>query len=49
MTDPSNRLPFQQTKIPPEAPCEGEKINLSNLLGAKFLIKEESKLSFLVS
>jgi hypothetical protein len=49
ITVPSNRLPFQQTRIPPEAPIEGAKMNLSKHLGAKFLIKVRSNISFFVS
>jgi hypothetical protein len=49
ITEPSKRLPFQAMRIPPEAPTEGAKMNLSNLFGAKFLMNEGSKLSFLVS
>jgi hypothetical protein len=49
VTDPSNKLPFHPMSIPPEAPTDGEKTNLSNFRGAKFLMKARSKCSFLVS
>jgi hypothetical protein len=39
----------QQTRMPPEAPKERQKSNLSNFLGAKFLIYRRSKFSLLVS
>jgi hypothetical protein len=42
-------LEAQQTRIPPEAPTEGQKSNLSNLLGAKFQINCKSIASLLVS
>uniref|UniRef100_A0A0A9B6N7 Uncharacterized protein n=1 Tax=Arundo donax TaxID=35708 RepID=A0A0A9B6N7_ARUDO len=40
---------FHPTRIPPEAPSEGEKAYLSNLFGANFFKNECSKLSFFVS
>ena len=39
---------FQITRMPPEAPDEGMKENLSNLLGANFLMKGVSKFVLLV-
>ena len=33
---------FQIVRMPPEAPLEGTKANLSNLLGQQFLIKARS-------
>ena len=36
----------QQTRIPPEAPTEGQKSNLSNLLGANFWIPDVKTLLF---
>jgi hypothetical protein len=40
---------FQMTKIPPEAPTDGKKAKLSNILGQKFLIKRQSNFSHFVS
>jgi hypothetical protein len=39
----------QATRMPPEAPEEGQNSSLSNLLGAKFFIKRISMWSLLVS
>jgi hypothetical protein len=38
MTCPTNKELFQMTRIPPEAPLEGIKSNLSNLFGVNFLM-----------
>lgn len=46
---PQNALPFQITRIPPEAPTEGRNSKESKSGGQKFLIKLISKLYFLVS
>ena len=48
-TCPEKMEEFHPTNMPPEAPCEGEKANLSNLLGANFFMYECSKCSLLVS
>jgi hypothetical protein len=49
MTCPTNKELFQITRIPPEAPMEGIKSNLSNLFGVNFLMNCESKNSLFVS
>ena len=47
-TSPEKIELFQPIRMPPEAPADGEKANLSKRLGANFLIKEWSKASFFV-
>jgi hypothetical protein len=47
--EPEKSEEAQHTRIPPDAPIEGQNSNLSNLLGENFLIKNRSKLSLLVS
>lgn len=48
-TTPKKTELFQMTRIPPEAPTEGMKSNLSKRRGANFLIRERSKVSLFVS
>jgi hypothetical protein len=48
-TFPSRIESFQPIRIPPDAPIEGTKANLENLLGAIFFRNEQSMLSLLVS
>jgi hypothetical protein len=43
------QLEAQQTRMPPEAPMEGENSNLSKHFGANFPMKDKSNSSFLVS
>jgi hypothetical protein len=45
----SNVLPFQATRIPPEAPTDGRKSKQSKTAGHIFLKKGASKFSFFVS
>src|SRR6185436_981546 len=48
-TCPEKMEEFHPTNMPPDAPCEGEKANISNLLGPNFFMYERSKCSLLVS
>ena len=49
MVSPKKRELIHMTRIPPEAPLEGQKPNLSKRFGAKFLTKAVSKLALFVS
>lgn len=49
ITEPENSELFQIVAIPPEAPLDGMKTNLSNCLGQQDLTKGRSNSDFLVT